>query len=660
MHEGHLVELPGLLDLVRGLEAALQEARAPIQHRARHRIALLVRGPEPPEHVGGDEGVALAVGPPAPAPVRVLEVDQFLQPHPQLEGQLLLQFWIRDAQPIQGPHGHQVGQEAAHRLLRALVGEVGQVVQAIQHARGQARLQGDLQLAVLRGLLGQVDHLQAALRRRHTRGGHHLRRLVADHGQLHAHRVLQVPSHSGVGDHHPAGLGIHLDELVEASLAAGVKAQLGGPLGLLRIPGEEGRAFHRQGHVHLSQGLVRGVADQGADLGPIPPGEETGQGRPDEEILGGDDLVAGVPHPGVVADGSDHQAPGGQVVRQGDGEAHLAQFIGDQVRLPVGHVREVAAQLQQAATAAATAAFSALRQLLVEPVLVDDQERPSVHAQGRPAVEALQQGGIVADGQAEHRFVDEGRAQLHVGRRLPSLVRHREQVAHHVPRLEAGRFWPLQQLAGRVHHLDLDGQLPLAGIHRQLHVAHAHGRGGVGLVHALHQDHAHVDVGDMLLGDGDLQGLAVALQHLDPALQDAAALQGHQGVDRPAEGAGRQHFGRLPGPVEVLVPDQLQPVVVLPPPGNEAPRIPGLDPDEDSALDGVAGLVLSGRGDQVLTALLGRPGEEPHALRVRGQAGGEDRGALHSGGPVVGAVRGLLIDAVPDHLVHHQLQGHVR
>ena len=658
--EGHLVELPGLLHLVRGLEVALQEAHALAQHGRRHRIALLVRGPEPPEDVGGDEGIALAVGPPAPAPVRVLEVDQFLQSHPQLEGQLLLQLWVGDAQAVQGPHGHQVGQEAAHCLLRALVGEVGQVVQAFQHACGQAGLQSDLQLAALPGLRGQVDDLQAALRRHGAGGGHHLRRLVADHGELQAHRVPQFPGHRGVGDHHPAGLGIHRDELVEAGLAAGIQAELGGPPGLRRLAGEEGRALHGQGHVHRLQGLGRGVADQSADLGPVPRGEEAGQGRPDEQILGGDDLVAGVPHQGLVADGPDDQPPGGQVVRQGHGEAHLAQLIGDQVRLPVGHVREVAAQLQQASLAAATAALGSFRQLLVEPVLVDDQERARVHAQRHPGVEAVQQGWIVARGQAEHRLVDEGRAQLRARHRIPGLVRHREQVAHHVPGLEAGRLRPLQELAGRVHHLDLDGQLLGAGVHRQLHVADAQGRDGVGLVHPLDQDHAHVDVGDVLLGDGDLQGLAVALQHLDPPLQDAAALQGHQGVDRPAEGAGHQHFGRLAGLVEVLVPDQLHAVVVLSPPGDEGPGIPGLDPDEDPAADGVAGRILPGRGDQVLATLLRRPGEESRAGLVGGEAGGEDRRALHGGGPVVGAVRGLLVDAVPDHLVDHQLQLHVR
>ena len=143
------VELPGF-EALRRLEAFGQVAHAAIQHGLIHGEAGLLGLRQREDDVRRDRDPAVVALPPAPAAVDVLLRVDPLQPHADLLRELGVQIGPRHPQLLQRRVGDDVGQEAAHGLLGALVRVVLQVGQPAQRPRGQARFQRHVQLALRR------------------------------------------------------------------------------------------------------------------------------------------------------------------------------------------------------------------------------------------------------------------------------------------------------------------------------------------------------------------------------------------------------------------------------------------------------------------------------------------------------------------------------
>ena len=175
-----LVELPGLQTL-RRLEAFGQVAHAAIEHGLIHGEAGLLGLRQRRRPRTRDCDPAVVALPPAPAAVHVLLRVDPLQADADLLRQLGLQIGPRHAQLLQRRVGDDVGQEAAHGLLDALVRVVLQIGEPVQHPRGQARLERHVQLALRRvGVRRDADQLEAFLVQRDLAArADHLRRGVA-------------------------------------------------------------------------------------------------------------------------------------------------------------------------------------------------------------------------------------------------------------------------------------------------------------------------------------------------------------------------------------------------------------------------------------------------------------------------------------------------
>ena len=205
---------------------------------------------------------------------------------------------------------------------------------------------------------------------------------------------------------------------------------------------------------------------------------------------------------------------------------------------------------------------------------------------------------------------------------------------------------------------DVDGQFLLADVDRQLDITNAHGRRRIGLVHALDQHHAGVDVGDVVSRDGNVDQLAVAIQRDDLRFDHAVALNGDQRVDRAAEGAGHEDARCVARCILGLVGDQLNAVVVLAPPGDKlaGPVAIAAGPDIGDAADLVAVLVAAACLDLILAAPLRRPDDLGETVAAGGHRRCVDRRALDVVAPVIGAVGSTLVDAVPDELIDRHIQ----
>ena len=375
-----LVELPGF-EALRRLEAFGQVAHAAIQHGLIHGEAGLLGLRQRKDDVRRDRDPAVVALPPAPAAVHVLLRVDPLQPHADLLRELGVQIGPRHPQLLQRRVGDDVGQEAAHGLLGALVRVVLQVGQPAQHPRGQARFQRHVQLALRRvGVRRDAHQFEALLVRPHlAAGADHFRRGVAVDRQGDLDRVLQgrdcrdrLRRHQHL-DLARAGRHRHgPDRLVRA--ARRDRDRAGGLRGQVKA-----------GRLDIDRHLPRiggRVVDHGGDLGPVAVDEEARQHRPHQQVLGGDDVGLALPHPRVGGGRAGVHRPGGQVVGQRHLDLRLPVGAGRHVRPPERAVGELAADAGHLGAAAATAAALApFCQLGDEPIHV---QHPASRRSARP------------------------------------------------------------------------------------------------------------------------------------------------------------------------------------------------------------------------------------------------------------------------------------
>ncbi len=98
--------------------------------------------------------------------------------------------------------------------------------------------------------------------------------------------------------------------------------------------------------------------DGRAELRLIANHEEARCLRAHEQGLGAANIFGVLADARIYCNGAAIHAPGGQVVRQGDGDSGFAVFVGDDSPIPVGRVGEIAAHVGNAKFVVAFAAAS--------------------------------------------------------------------------------------------------------------------------------------------------------------------------------------------------------------------------------------------------------------------------------------------------------------
>jgi len=86
------------------------------------------------DHVGSHEGVALVRFPPSPAAVRVMKVVEAPEPLFHHGRELLLQGGLENEELTHGFCHDDIGEESAHGLLDAAIGEAGKILEGREHA----------------------------------------------------------------------------------------------------------------------------------------------------------------------------------------------------------------------------------------------------------------------------------------------------------------------------------------------------------------------------------------------------------------------------------------------------------------------------------------------------------------------------------------------
>ncbi len=136
------------------------------------------------------------------------------------------------------------------------------------------------------------------------------------------------------------------------------------------------------------------------------------QDRLDHQRALGQNVQPRLAHPGILGDGTRHQAPAGQVVRQGNRSGYQAIRTGFQRGEPHSRILEIAAQLLGGTCRLApTAAATRYNDLPVRGHRIESQD-----LQGPPAVEGIEDGLAELAAQAEDRFVHQCQGNLRRGR----------------------------------------------------------------------------------------------------------------------------------------------------------------------------------------------------------------------------------------------------
>ncbi len=566
--EGLLIQLP-FFQIGRRGQHATQIGRAVQQHPFVHGEVCLASPGQAEDDIRRDRGVASVVGPPAPTAVDVLLRIDTLEPDPDLLRQPGIQVRPLDPQPLKCTERDDIRQEAAEGLLDALVGVVLQVGESAQHARGQARLYPDFQLAP-----GGVDIVREAHQLEHVAidldlaaRPHDLGRGVAFDGQGDLHCVAE-PRSRGLCPHVDHGL----FDIAEGTRGPDcfVGPARGDRHGFRRAAKQRqagGRG--RVGHVEIAAGRV---VDDRRDVGTVARNEEARQHRAHQEVLRRQDGRAGLSDQRIPGGRTSIHHPGGQIVGQRDLHGGLARRVGLHGGTPVGDIREFRSDLGAACVPAAASALAVLRKLRDQPVDVQHQGQSSLNAQGPFAVESIEDGAGLVCGQGQHRLIDQRERDIR-GHALAAGIQRLNVPSDRGPGRELRQGLSLRTARGRQApargHDDL--QLLVGGRDPQLHQPQLEGRGlsarcRTGLVDPLYDDDRDEHVGRPRRLDRQAQHLAVRreLDHL--VAQDAAAFDRDQRLHYSLVGAGNQHLGDVAHAVLVFIRDELDAVVVLLPP----------------------------------------------------------------------------------------------
>ena len=284
--------------------------------------------------------------------------------------------------------------------------------------------------------------------------------------------------------------------------------------------------------------------DDGGQLNAVVGYQEARRHRADEHIFGGDHLGLCLAYPAVQGDAAQIDLPGGQGVRQLQGDFGFAIRAGQDFGVPVGGIGEVFTHYGGDIPAASAAhAHRGKGQALG----VGRQREAVLQAVGLPGIEGVQDVGGIGVGQGQHR-------QVHHG--------ERELALHGLAGAVGDQHFEGHLLAG-AGALGLAGQGDVEGLgkrlHRQLDIALA--EIGLALFVLTQQGDRDVDIGGVLGGQGhrQVQPFGRDGQHL--VLHDDLALEGDQGGHFTAEGVGDEDLSGLAGLVGAFIGQQAQAAV---------------------------------------------------------------------------------------------------
>ena len=249
------------------------------------------------------------------------------------------------------------GQEAVERLFHAAIGVFRQVGQGFHHAEGDAGGNLDDQLAFLPAPLlrqGNGEFLLLFSGKHHGAPRMELLHAMHQHGEVHLHGVSGGAGrrlHGDGGGSLPDGGGPPVDDCLP--LGGNVHFPHGG---IVRICGEPlyGRSVSRekfqatvfQGNGNAgADGLVRPVADQGAEHHYVFFHKEARGLHADHEVLRGQEFRGSLPYLQSGGDGPGGGFPGGQVVRHLHRNGNVPFLIRPERAAPLDAVRKIGAQL---------------------------------------------------------------------------------------------------------------------------------------------------------------------------------------------------------------------------------------------------------------------------------------------------------------------------
>ena len=556
--EGLPVGLGGVAQVADRLELGAQVSHALVQHGGVHVVAEVGRAREGQHSLGADPRVGFGAEAPAPAAILELRGLQGGDIGADARRQPALQIGPVEFQGANGRLNRSVVEQPVAIGAGALQpgGAVGlDDIERFDDGRGQRRLEAHLHLALaLIHALRQDDGLNAAaFLVQFAGGGHEVAAVVAVDGQqrvwANAHgglagvaEVAAFDTEGQVGRLHVINGDVPAHQLP----AAGRDRDRLRCLAVNRHPG----GFQRHRGLDVGVGVV---VDVRAQRHLVADGEEARRDRADDERQAGQDIDAGLADAGVGGGRLAVQPPGGDVVRQGNLDRGAAIGVGHQPGFPVGRVAEVLTHVVLAfdaerrrhliRPAAAAEAAGHERFLDLQPFAGDEQTGAKRAAQRLAEVERVEDVRRVVFLQQQHGQIDQSHRNLGLDA-VAGLVGHGD--------VERGRIAGGVLLrAGRQRH----GQVKLVGRDDDLHEADADvgiGEVGVGHIDRLDGHNGHVDVGRVLLGDGQRDDLA-AVDGDDLLVDDVAALDHQPRLHGLGERRLDENLRRLAGAILALV-----------------------------------------------------------------------------------------------------------
>ena len=590
----HPVERPVVHSRGGHRQRSRQEIRRPLEGIRGDIRAGLLRLRQAEEDVSGDVGVGFpALRPPAPTAVLALCPQQAGKPLLQGALQTRLQVGGLQTESLYRAVGGQVGQEARKSLLDALVRIVLQRVQGVQHVRRQRGRDLHLQIAARGGESArQADYLQhRVLLRKHPARPVSLRSGVAHDGQI-APRgfgsVAPAPPLRGEDRLQRVGL-LHRPPPINAGAPAGFQRKALHRLGGVVQRERGGLQLHRD-----LQSLLRVVVDDGRQREVVAQGDEARRHGAHQERLGDGHFGLRLPHQAVAGHTAGVQHPGGQVIGEGEPHQGFAVGVGHDFALPKGRIGELLTHGRRDSLSPAAAQPA---RLLHAAQGVGRQPNPRADAEGLLSVEGLLDGLTVGVGQRQGGLI-------HRSQRKSAL----HGVAIRIGDVQAqGDFGPRGGLVGQVEHLHFQDEMLRLHVQVERPVAEI----GMPVAALPRQGQGEVDVGGILLPQGDFQRAAARGYHPHLVAVDASPLQRQQSRRLRAKGVGHKDLRRLAGAVGFLVGAQEQALI-----GERRPHAAAAAPHPEEHLGQRA--PLAAQRNLVRAAFVGREGHPSLALPVGG------------------------------------------